>query len=79
MLTLATALVVGLAPSSHVLAQPATAFAATINGEAQPPERGHSMWRFGSRWNGAGQKPEGFVTSLPALRGHVVHTGLRMG
>lgn len=43
MLTLATALVVGLAPAGHVLAQPATAFAATINGEAQPPERGQLL------------------------------------
>ncbi|PKO69500.1 MAG: hypothetical protein CVU22_04805 [Betaproteobacteria bacterium HGW-Betaproteobacteria-16] len=43
MLSLATVLVVGLAPASHVLAQPATAFAITINGEVQPPERGQFL------------------------------------
>lgn len=39
MFTLAVALLAGLAPVSHGLAQSTTAFAVNINGEPQPPER----------------------------------------
>ncbi|CAN5264711.1 peptidylprolyl isomerase [soil metagenome] len=42
-LTLAAALLAGLAPVSHSLAQPAAAFAVSINGEAQPAERGQLL------------------------------------
>jgi peptidyl-prolyl cis-trans isomerase C len=43
MLTLAVALLAGVAPVSHGLAQPTTAFAVNINGEEQPPERGQLL------------------------------------
>ncbi|MDB5938573.1 MAG: Peptidylprolyl isomerase [Polaromonas sp.] len=43
MLALTAALLVGLVPASHSLAQPAAAFAASVNGEAQPAERGQLL------------------------------------
>jgi len=43
MLTLAAALLAGLAPASPSLAQPAAAFAVSVNGEAQPAELGQLL------------------------------------
>lgn len=43
MLTLAAALLAGLVPASHSLAQPAAAFAVSVNGEVQPAERGQLL------------------------------------
>lgn len=43
MLTLAAALLAGLAPAGHSLAQPAAPFAVSVNGEAQPAERGQLL------------------------------------